>query len=85
MRSGTTRKRRSRQRSPRRLEYEINEGDGAFYGPKINLHMRDSLNRSWQLGTVQLDYNFPERFNLTYTGADNAEHQPAMLHRALVS
>jgi threonyl-tRNA synthetase len=46
--------------------------------------MRDSLNRSWQLGTVQLDYNFPERFDLTYTGADNAEHQPAMLHRALV-
>ncbi len=65
-------------------EYEINEGDGAFYGPKIDLHMRDSLNRSWQLGTVQLDYNFPERFDLTYTGADNAEHQPAMLHRALV-
>ena len=65
-------------------EYEINEGDGAFYGPKIDLHMRDSLNRSWQLGTVQLDYNFPERFDLTYTGADNAEHRPAMLHRALV-
>ncbi len=65
-------------------EYEINEGDGAFYGPKIDLHMRDSLNRSWQLGTVQLDYNFPDRFDLTYTGADNAEHQPAMLHRALV-
>ena len=65
-------------------EYTIHEGDGAFYGPKIDLHMRDSLNRSWQLGTVQLDYNFPERFDLTYTGADNAEHQPAMLHRALV-
>jgi len=65
-------------------EYEINEGDGAFYGPKIDLHMRDSLNRSWQLGTVQLDYQFPERFDLTYTGADNAEHRPAMLHRALV-
>ena len=60
------------------------EGDGAFYGPKIDLHMRDSLGRSWQLGTVQLDYNFPERFDLTYTGADNAEHQPAMIHRALV-
>src|SRR4051794_8228475 len=65
-------------------EYEINEGDGAFYGPKIDLHMRDSLNRSWQLGTVQLDYTFPERFELSYTGADNAEHRPAMLHRALV-
>ncbi len=59
-------------------EYSIHEGDGAFYGPKIDLHMRDSLNRSWQLGTVQLDYNFPERFDLTYTGADNAEHRPAM-------
>jgi threonyl-tRNA synthetase len=65
-------------------EYEVHEGDGAFYGPKIDLHMRDSLNRSWQLGTVQLDYTFPERFDLTYTGADNAEHRPAMLHRALV-
>ena len=65
-------------------DYELNEGDGAFYGPKIDVHMRDSLNRSWQLGTVQLDYNFPERFDLTYTGADNAEHRPAMIHRALV-
>ncbi|HYH88943.1 MAG TPA: threonine--tRNA ligase, partial [Solirubrobacteraceae bacterium] len=65
-------------------EYDVNEGDGAFYGPKIDAHMRDSLGRSWQLGTVQLDYNFPERFDLTYTGADNAEHQPAMIHRALV-
>src|SRR3954451_2241027 len=66
------------------LEYRINEGDGAFYGPKIDLHMRDSLGRSWQLGTVQLDYNFPERFELTYTGADNAEHRPVMIHRALM-
>ncbi len=65
-------------------EYELHEGDGAFYGPKIDLHMRDSLGRSWQLGTVQLDFIFPERFDLTYTGADNAEHQPAMIHRALV-
>ena len=65
-------------------EYDINEGDGAFYGPKIDAHMRDSLGRSWQLGTVQLDYSFPERFELTYTGADNAEHRPAMIHRALV-
>ena len=66
------------------LEYRVNEGDGAFYGPKIDLHMRDSLGRAWQLGTVQLDYNFPERFELTYTGADNAEHQPVMIHRALM-
>jgi threonyl-tRNA synthetase len=65
------------------LEYTINEGDGAFYGPKIDLHMTDSLGRSWQLGTVQLDYNLPERFGLTYTGADNAEHRPVMIHRAL--
>jgi threonyl-tRNA synthetase len=66
------------------LDYTINEGDGAFYGPKIDMHMTDSLGRSWQLGTCQLDYNFPERFNLTYTGADNAEHQPVMIHRALM-
>jgi threonyl-tRNA synthetase len=68
----------------RNLPYDLNEGDGAFYGPKIDLHMTDSLGRSWQLGTVQLDYNFPERFELTYTGADNAEHQPVMIHRALM-
>jgi threonyl-tRNA synthetase len=65
------------------LEYTVNPGDGAFYGPKIDLHMTDSLGRSWQLGTVQLDYNMPERFGLTYTGADNAEHRPVMIHRAL--
>ena len=66
------------------LEYALNEGDGAFYGPKIDMHMTDSLGRSWQLGTCQLDYNFPERFELTYTGADNAEHRPVMIHRALM-
>ncbi len=66
------------------LQYELNEGDGAFYGPKIDMHMTDSLGRSWQLGTVQLDYNFPERFNLVYTGADNTEHRPVMIHRALM-
>jgi len=66
------------------LEYTVNEGDGAFYGPKIDIHMTDSLGRSWQLGTCQLDYNMPERFGLTYTGADNAEHQPVMIHRALM-
>jgi threonyl-tRNA synthetase len=64
-------------------EYAIAEGEGAFYAPKIDLHMTDSLGRSWQLGTVQLDYNMPERFELTYTGADNAEHCPVMIHRAL--
>jgi threonyl-tRNA synthetase len=66
------------------LEYDLNEGDGAFYGPKIDMHMTDSLGRSWQLGTCQLDYNMPERFELAYTGADNAEHRPVMIHRALM-
>jgi len=66
------------------LEYELNPGDGAFYGPKIDLHMTDSLGRSWQLGTVQLDYSMPERFDLLYTGADNTEHRPVMIHRALL-
>ncbi|MGH2912080.1 MAG: threonine--tRNA ligase [Solirubrobacteraceae bacterium] len=66
-----------------KLDYERNPGDGAFYGPKIDMHMTDSLGRSWQLGTVQLDYNMPERFELTYTGADNADHRPVMIHRAL--
>jgi threonyl-tRNA synthetase len=65
------------------LEYTVNEGDGAFYAPKIDLHMTDSLGRSWQIGTVQLDYTLPDRFGLVYTGADNAEHRPAMIHRAL--
>jgi threonyl-tRNA synthetase len=67
----------------RGLEYELNPGDGAFYGPKIDMHMTDSLARSWQLGTVQLDYSMPELFELTYTGADNQEHRPVMIHRAL--
>jgi threonyl-tRNA synthetase len=66
------------------LDYEVNAGDGAFYGPKIDLHMRDSLGRSWQLGTVQLDYQMPERLDISYIGADNAEHRPVMIHRALL-
>src|SRR4051795_12356966 len=66
------------------LEFDLNPGDGAFYGPKIDLHMTDSIGRSWQLGTVHLDYYMPERFELTYTGADNAEHRPVMIHRALM-
>lgn len=66
------------------IDYVVNEGDGAFYGPKIDIHMTDSLGRSWQLGTCQLDRNFPERFELAYVGADNAEHQPVMIHRALM-
>jgi threonyl-tRNA synthetase len=65
------------------LEYELNEGDGAFYGPKIDMHMRDSLGRSWQLGTIQLDYQMPERFDMTYAGPENDELRPVMIHRAL--
>ncbi len=65
------------------IDYELNPGDGAFYGPKIDMHMTDSLGRSWQTGTVQLDYSMPARFGLTYTGADNAEHTPVMIHRAM--
>jgi threonyl-tRNA synthetase len=68
----------------RGLSYELNPGDGAFYGPKIDLHMTDSMGRSWQLGTVQLDYSMPARFDLAYTGADDAEHRPVMIHRALL-
>jgi threonyl-tRNA synthetase len=66
------------------LEYDLNEGDGAFYGPKIDLHMTDAIGRSWQLGTVQCDYYMPEQFELAYTGADNQEHRPVMIHRALM-
>ncbi|MBJ7347990.1 MAG: threonine--tRNA ligase [Thermoleophilaceae bacterium] len=65
------------------LEYEINPGDGAFYGPKIDMHMKDSLGRSWQLGTIQLDYMMPERFDMTYGGTENDEQRPVMIHRAL--
>jgi threonyl-tRNA synthetase len=66
------------------LDYTPSEGEGSFYGPKIDLHMDDSLGRSWQLGTVQLDLQMPKRFGLTYQGEDNAEHTPAMIHRALL-
>jgi threonyl-tRNA synthetase len=68
----------------RGIEYTVNEGDGAFYGPKIDLHMTDSLGRSWQMGTIQLDYQMPARFGLTYSGADNADHDPVVIHRALL-
>jgi threonyl-tRNA synthetase len=68
----------------RGLEYTQSEGEGSFYGPKIDLHMQDSLGRSWQLGTVQLDLQMPKRFGLSYQGADNQLHTPAMIHRALL-
>src|SRR6185295_6767843 len=67
----------------RGIPYQVNPGDGAFYGPKIDFHVRDALGRSWQLGTNQLDYQMPQRFGLTYVGADGAEHQPVMIHRAM--
>ena len=66
------------------LEYVVSPGEGTFYGPKIDLHMTDSLGRSWQMGTIQLDYQMPARFGLTYVGADNAEHTPVVVHRALL-
>lgn len=62
-------------------EYEINEGDGAFYGPKLDFHLEDSLGRTWQCGTIQLDFQMPERFELEYTGADGEKHRPVMIHR----
>ena len=65
-------------------EYDVSPGEGTFYGPKIDFHITDALGRSWQCGTCQLDFQMPERFELTYTGADNAEHRPVMIHRALL-
>jgi len=66
------------------IDYKINEGDGAFYGPKIDFHIRDCLKRSWQLGTIQLDFSMPERFGLEYTDKDNIEKTPVMIHRAVL-
>ncbi|HSH74530.1 MAG TPA: threonine--tRNA ligase, partial [Longimicrobiales bacterium] len=64
-------------------EYEVEPGDGAFYGPKIDFHVTDSIGRQWQLGTIQLDYMAPERFDLSYVGEDNSEHRPVVIHRAV--
>ena len=66
------------------MSYEVDEGGGAFYGPKIDMKIKDALGRPWQLGTVQFDFNLPERFHLTYVGDDGKEHQPYMVHRALL-
>ncbi|MBR1604394.1 MAG: threonine--tRNA ligase [Synergistaceae bacterium] len=66
------------------INYRVNEGDGAFYGPKIDFHLEDCLGRSWQCGTVQLDFQLPERFELTYIGEDGQEHRPVMLHRTVL-
>jgi len=68
----------------RGLDYHLNEGDGAFYGPKIDLHMKDVLGRSWQMGTIQLDSQQPGRLGCSYMGADNSEHVPYVIHRALL-
>jgi threonyl-tRNA synthetase len=66
------------------IAYQVDEGGGAFYGPKIDLKIKDALGRPWQLGTIQFDFNLPERFNLAYIGEDGKEHQPYMVHRALL-
>lgn len=65
------------------LKYKVNEGDGAFYGPKIDFHLEDSIGRTWQCGTIQLDFQMPERFDLTYIGEDSEKHRPVMLHRVI--
>jgi len=66
------------------IQYEIKAGEGAFYGPKIDLHIKDALGRSWQLATIQLDFQLPERFDASYVGADNSKHRIVMIHRALL-
>lgn len=66
----------------KQIPYQINEGDGAFYGPKLDFHIRDSIGRTWQCGTIQLDMNLPERFHMEYVGEDGQKHQPIMIHRA---
>jgi threonyl-tRNA synthetase len=67
----------------KKIKYKINKGDGAFYGPKIDFHIKDSLKRTWQLATIQLDFAMPERFDLTYEGKDGKKHRPIMLHRVI--
>jgi len=67
-----------------KLNYRVNEGDGAFYGPKIDFHIKDSQGRNWQLATIQYDFNFPERFDLCYIGEDNRKRRPIMIHRTLI-
>jgi len=68
----------------KKIEYKINEGDGAFYGPKIDFHIKDCLKRSWQLGTIQLDFSMPQRFGMVYTDKDNTDKTPVMIHRAVL-
>jgi threonyl-tRNA synthetase len=68
----------------KKLDFEIAEGEGAFYGPKIEFHLKDAIGRPWQLGTMQADFNLPERFDLHFVGDDNTQHRPVMLHRAIL-
>ncbi len=67
----------------RGLDYKVNEGDGAFYGPKIDFHLKDSIGRTWQCGTIQLDFQMPEKFDLSYVGEDGQKHRPVMIHRVV--
>jgi threonyl-tRNA synthetase len=66
------------------MTYEVNEGDGAFYGPKIDFKLKDALKRKWQCATIQCDFTLPERFDLSYIGADGEKHRPVMLHRVIL-
>jgi threonyl-tRNA synthetase len=68
----------------RKLPYNVDEGGGAFYGPKIDLHVKDAIGRAWQCGTIQFDFNLPERFDLSYIAPDGKKHRPVMVHRALL-
>ncbi|MBT3690653.1 threonine--tRNA ligase [Candidatus Woesearchaeota archaeon] len=67
-----------------KIDFKLNPGDGAFYGPKIDFHIKDSLGRKWQCGTIQVDFSMPEKFNLEYTGKDSHKHRPVMIHRAIL-
>tara|TARA_Y100000034_G_scaffold127216_1_gene179686 strand:+ start:1055 stop:2746 length:1692 start_codon:yes stop_codon:yes gene_type:complete len=67
----------------KKIKYKINKGDGAFYGPKVDFHIKDSLKRTWQCGTIQIDFSMPERFDLNYEGKDGKKHRPVMIHRAI--
>ncbi len=83
MKTGKKRSRRSlKSRRKAGLNYVIVEGEAAFYGPKMDFMVRDAIGRKWQLGTIQVDYNLPERFEMEYTGSDNEKHRPIMIHRA---
>ena len=84
-RPGTTPRRelQARARDAPAVAYVVNEGDGAFYGPKIDFDVTDAIGRKWQCATIQLDYQLPQRFDLKYIGADNAEHRPVVIHRAI--